>query len=45
MRAVRDTMLIAPPLVITPEEVDALATLARKTLDDTLEVLKRDGLI
>ena len=45
MRAVRDTMVIAPPLVITQEEVGMLAALARKTLDDTLAVLKRERLI
>ncbi|MDQ0315247.1 aspartate aminotransferase family protein [Amorphus orientalis] len=43
MRAVRDSMIIAPPLVITREEVDELATRARKTLDDTLDKLQRDG--
>ena len=34
MRAVGDTMIIAPPLIITREEVDELADKARKTLDD-----------
>lgn len=35
MRAVGDTMIISPPLVITPEQIDELITLARKCLDAT----------
>ncbi len=35
MRAVRDTMIIAPPFVITPGEVDELVTRARRCLDLT----------
>jgi putrescine aminotransferase len=35
MRAVRDTMILSPPLVITEPEVDELVTLARKALDAT----------
>ncbi len=34
MRAVGDTMVIAPPLVITEDECDELVTRARRTLDD-----------
>jgi putrescine aminotransferase len=41
MRAVGDTMIIAPPLVISHEQVDELVTKARKTLDDTLSALGR----
>ncbi|MEZ0195540.1 aspartate aminotransferase family protein [Pseudomonas qingdaonensis] len=40
MRAVGDTMIIAPPLVITCEEIDELVEKARKCLDLTLEALK-----
>jgi putrescine aminotransferase len=36
MRAVRDTMIIAPPLVITRTQVDELMEKARKALDETL---------
>ncbi|UVJ43847.1 aspartate aminotransferase family protein [Pseudomonas sp. LS1212] len=39
MRAVGDTMIIAPPLVITHAEIDELVTKARKCLDLTLEAL------
>jgi putrescine---pyruvate transaminase len=43
MRAVRDTMIIAPPLVISHAEIDELAEKARKSLDMTLAELKRTG--
>lgn len=43
MRAVGDTMIIAPPLVITPESIDELVTLARRSLDQTLAVLRGRG--
>ncbi len=35
MRAVGDTMIISPPLVIEPSQIDELITLARKCLDQT----------
>lgn len=35
MRAVGDTMIISPPLVIDPSQIDELITLARKCLDKT----------
>jgi putrescine aminotransferase len=35
MRAVRDTMIVAPPLVITPAQIDELVDLARACLDLT----------
>ncbi len=43
MRAVRDSMIISPPLVISHDEADQLVALARKTLDDTWAELKRQG--
>lgn len=43
MRAVRDTMIIAPPLVISREQVDELVDKARRTLDHTLAELQRQG--
>jgi putrescine aminotransferase len=43
MRAVRDTMLISPPLVISRDECDILVDRARKTLDDLADELTRDG--
>ena len=39
MRAVGDTMIIAPPLVISQAEVDELVEKARKCLDLTLRDL------
>ena len=43
MRAVRDTMIIAPPLVITHAQIDELIEKARKSLDDTQRELHRLG--
>ncbi|MHC5350660.1 aspartate aminotransferase family protein [Metapseudomonas furukawaii] len=40
MRAVGDTMIISPPLVISKDEVDELVTKARKCLDLTLAEVK-----
>lgn len=40
MRAVRDTMIISPPLVLTHEQVDELVTKARHCLDLTAERLR-----
>ncbi|MGH8175469.1 MAG: aspartate aminotransferase family protein [Steroidobacter sp.] len=45
MRAVRDTMIIAPPLVITHGQIDELIEKARKSLDMTLEELRRQRMI
>jgi len=43
MRAVRDTMIIAPPLVITHAQIDELIDKARKALDQTATELHRQG--
>jgi len=43
MRAVRDTLVISPPLVISREECDELVARARKTLDDMADELTREG--
>lgn len=40
MRAVGDTMIIAPPLVISPAQIDELVEKARKCLDLTLEAIR-----
>ena len=40
MRAVGDTMIISPPLVISKDEIDELVPQARKCLDLTLETLQ-----
>jgi putrescine---pyruvate transaminase len=45
MRHVGDRMIIAPPLVITPAEIDILVERARKSLDECLAGLQADGLM
>lgn len=45
MRAVRDSLIIAPPLTLSHDEADQLIASARKTLDDTHAELKRLGLM
>jgi putrescine aminotransferase len=40
MRAVGDTMIISPPLVISKDEIDELVTKARKCLDLTAAEVK-----
>jgi len=42
MRHVGDRMIISPPLVITPEEIEVFHTRAKQALDDTYKALK-DG--
>jgi putrescine aminotransferase len=42
MRAVGDTMIIAPPLVISREECDLLVERAWRTLDDLAAALARE---
>jgi putrescine aminotransferase len=39
MRACGQTMIISPPLVITKQQIDQLVTLAKQSLDDTLQAL------
>ncbi|MEJ8473641.1 aspartate aminotransferase family protein [Roseibium algae] len=43
MRAVGDSMIISPPLVLSHDEADQLIAIASKTLDDTYAELKKDG--
>lgn len=45
MRAVRDSLILSPPLTLTHAEADELVRLAAETLDDAWLVLKRDGLV
>ncbi len=45
MRHVGDRMIIAPPLVITPDEIDILIDRARVALDETLDELKSRDLL
>ena len=44
MRAVRDSLIIAPPFTLSHDEADLLVATAKKTLDDTLAEVKRLGL-
>lgn len=44
MRHVGDRMIISPPLVIRPEEIDVLIERARTSLDECYAGLKADGL-
>ncbi len=41
MRAVRDVMVLSPPLVISVGEIDELVARARRALDRTAEMLRR----
>lgn len=41
MRAVRDTMVLAPPLIATREQIDALVGLAKEAIDATARDLGR----
>ena len=43
MRAVRDTLVISPPLCISTEECDMLVARARATLDTLMAEKRRDG--
>jgi putrescine aminotransferase len=43
MRAVRDTMIVAPPLVIARAQIDELAEKAWRCLDLTLEQCRAEG--
>jgi len=43
MRAVRDGLIISPPLVISREEIDEMTRLIGKTLDETHADLKSQG--
>ncbi len=45
MRHVGDRMIIAPPLIITPAEIDLLIERALRALDETYTGLKADGLL
>ncbi|MFC4668000.1 aspartate aminotransferase family protein [Seohaeicola nanhaiensis] len=44
MRHVGDRMIISPPLVITPDEIDILIERATKSLDECLAAVKEQGL-
>jgi putrescine aminotransferase len=45
MRHVGDRMIIAPPLIITPGQIDTLIERATKSLDETYAGLQADGML
>ena len=45
MRHVGDRMIISPPLVITPEEIDVLIARARSSLDECYAILQEKDLL
>jgi putrescine aminotransferase len=45
MRHVGDRMIISPPLIITPGEIDILIERAWKSLDECLAILKVEGMM
>ncbi|HPD91082.1 MAG: aspartate aminotransferase family protein [Rhodobacter sp.] len=45
MRHVYDRMIIAPPLVMTPDEIDILIDRATKALDEAYAQLKAEGML
>jgi putrescine aminotransferase len=42
MRAIRDGMVLAPPLVITEAQIGEIVAAARKSLDETARLIGRD---
>ncbi|MCP5472522.1 MAG: aspartate aminotransferase family protein [Sinobacteraceae bacterium] len=45
MRAVWDTMIVAPPLVISRDEIDLLLSRAVRSLDELHQQLRHEGLV
>lgn len=45
MRAVRDRLVISPPLTISHDEADELVNIALRTLDETHIILKQNGML
>lgn len=45
MRNVRDRMVISPPLIITPQEIEDFDQRARKALEETQQALKAEGFL
>jgi len=41
MRAVGDSMIISPPLIMSTDQIDELVTLAHQALDETQTALQR----
>ena len=45
MRHVGDRMILSPPLIITPDQIEEIGRRARKALDETYEALKDQDLL
>ncbi|WP_071673538.1 aspartate aminotransferase family protein [Nioella nitratireducens] len=45
MRHVGDRMIISPPLILTPDQIDTLISRATKALDETHAIAKEQGLL
>ena len=45
MRHVGDRMIVSPPLIMSEEDIEVLITRARKTLDETYQIAKDEGLL
>jgi putrescine aminotransferase len=45
MRAVRDTMVYSPPLIISPDEVDQLVARATRSIEQTYERVKSEVVV
>ena len=45
MRHVADRMVVSPPLVITPGDIDLIVSRARTALDEAHAILRQDGLL
>jgi putrescine aminotransferase len=41
MRAIRDGMVLSPPLIVTEAQIDEVVWKARRSLDDTMGALGR----
>jgi putrescine aminotransferase len=41
MRAIRDGMVLSPPLIVTEAQIDEIVDKARRSLDETLVALRQ----
>jgi putrescine aminotransferase len=44
MRHVGDRLVLAPPLIVTPDDIKEIGKRARKALDEAMQIVKDDGL-
>jgi 4-aminobutyrate---pyruvate transaminase len=45
VRAVGDTIVLCPPFIVTPDDIDEIFTLLQRGLDDTLAWARSEGLV